>query len=150
MGRGMPGATLFACDWNAVRSPMAEGIAKKLLGKRVFLQSAGARGELPIDPFVVAVCDEIGVDLSGHSTHTFDAMEEWGDDLAQFDLIVALSPAAQRRALEAAHGADVAVEYWATLDPTDLGETREQKLWAYRKTRDQIRERIMTRFGLML
>ena len=145
-----PGAALFACDWNSVRSPMAEGIAKKLLGRKVFVQSAGARGAVEIDPFAVAVCREIGIDIAGHATHSFDRMRDWGDDLSQFDLIVALTPAAQRRALEAIGTADVDVEYWPTLDPTDLGETRDQKLAAYRQTRDQIRERIMGRFGLML
>lgn len=150
MSGGAPGSTLFACDWNAVRSPMAEGIAKKLLGTRVFVQSAGSHGEMEIDPFAVAVCAEIGVDIAEHRTHTIDEMEQWGDDLAQFDLIVALSPGAQRRALEAAERAHVAVEYWPTLDPTELGDTREQKLMAYRITRDQIRERIMLRFGLLL
>ncbi len=150
MAGGIPGATLFSCDWNAVRSPMAEGIAKKLLGTRVFVQSAGAAGQLPVDPLAVAVCREIGVDIAAHATHTFDEMQEWGDDLTQFDLIVALSPAAQRRALEATFGCHVDVEYWPTLDPTDLGETREQKLEAYRQTRDQIHRRIMERFGLML
>ncbi len=146
----LPGATLFACDWNAVRSPMAEGIAKKMLGRRVFLQSAGARGLMPLDPFAVEVCREIGVDIAGHRQHDFDGMQQWGDDLAQFDLIVALSPGAQRRAREVSGRAHTDVEYWPTLDPTDLGDTREQKLAAYRQARDQLRERIMTRFGLML
>lgn len=150
MAGPFPGSTLFSCDWNAVRSPMAEGIAKKLLGTRVFVQSAGARGELPLDPFAVQVCAEIGVDITQHSTHTFDEMAEWGDDLTQYDLIVTLSPGAQRRALEATAGSHVDVEYWPTLDPTDLGDTRDQKLDAYRQTRDQIRERIMMRFGLLL
>jgi Protein-tyrosine-phosphatase len=145
-----PGAALFACDWNSVRSPMAEGIAKKLLGTRVFIQSAGARGTLDLDGFAVAVCREIGVDIAAHAAHSFDRMREWGDDLAQFDLVVALTPAAQRRALEAVAHTDVSVEYWPTLDPTDLGETRDQRLAAYRQTRDQIRERIMIRFGLMI
>jgi protein-tyrosine-phosphatase len=147
---GKPGSALFSCDWNSVRSPMAEGIAKKLLGTQVFVQSAGAAGLLPLDPFAVEVCAEIGVDIAGHRNHTFDEMQEWGDDLRQFDLIVALSPAAQRRALESTEGSHVDVEYWPTLDPTDLGDTREQKLHAYRQTRDQIRRRIMERFGLMI
>lgn len=150
MRGGIPGSTLFACDWNAVRSPMAEGIAKKLLGTRVFVQSAGSSGEMEVDPFAVAVCAEIGIDIAQHKTHTIDEMEQWGDDLAQFDLIVALSPGARQRALDTAEKAHVAVEYWPTLDPTELGETREQKLAAYRLTRDQIRERIMMRFGLLL
>ncbi|MGF1658017.1 MAG: low molecular weight phosphatase family protein [Rubrimonas sp.] len=150
MPDGLPGAALFSCDWNAVRSPMAEGIAKRLVGTKMFVQSAGARGLEPLDPFAVEVCREIGVDISGHKTHTLAEMREWGDDLSQFDLIVALSPGAQRHALEAVAGSHVEVEYWPTLDPTDLGETREQKLAAYRQTRDQLRERLMVRFGLIL
>jgi arsenate reductase len=144
----LPGAALFACDWNSVRSPMAEGLAKRMMGTRMFIQSAGARGEEPLDPFAVEVCREIGVDISGHHTHTLAGMQEWGDDLSQFDLIIALSPGAQRHALEATVGAHTEVEYWPTLDPTDLGETRAQKLEAYRQTRDQIRERLISRFGV--
>jgi len=33
------------------------------------------------------------------------------------------------------------------LDPTGLGEGREAKLSAYRNTRDQIRDRMIARFG---
>ena len=150
MKDALPGSMLFACDWNAVRSPMAEGIAKQVLGRRVFVQSAGSFGEMAVDPFAVAVCAEIGVDISRHSTHTLDEMAGWGDDLAQFDLIVALSPGAHDRALAAAERAHVAIEYWPTIDPTALGDSREQKLAAYRTARDQIRERIMIHFGLLL
>ena len=39
------------------------------------------------------------------------------------------------------------VEYWPILDPTALGEGREAKLSAYRQARDQIRDRILARFG---
>jgi arsenate reductase len=74
-------------------------------------------------------------------------MEQWGDDLSQFDLIVALSPASQRLALELTRFFHLDVEYWPILDPTGLGETREAKLAAYRQSRDQIRERMLTRFG---
>jgi protein-tyrosine-phosphatase len=54
-------------------------------------------------------------------------MQEWGDDLSQFDLIVALSPASQRMALELTRYHHLDVEYWPILDPTGLGETREAK-----------------------
>jgi arsenate reductase len=39
------------------------------------------------------------------------------------------------------------VEYWPILDPTGLGETRGDKLASYRQTRDQIRARMLARFG---
>lgn len=144
----LPGAVLFCCDHNAVRSPMAEGIAKKLLGSRVFLQSAGVKGEMEIDGFVVEVCEEIGVHLGRHRVKSFDDFEDWGEDIDSYDLIIALSPAAQRRALEYTRHFALEVEYWPTLDPTGLGEKREAKLAAYRQTRDQLMARIKERFGV--
>jgi len=147
---GLPGSVLFCCDHNAVRSPMAEGIMKKYFGDRVFVQSAGVRSDLEIDGFAVAVCREIGIELSRHRARSFDEMEEWGDDLTSFDLVIALSPAAHRRALDYTRFHALDVEYWPVLDPTGLGETRQEKLAAYRQTRDQIRERIISRFGMPL
>ncbi len=150
MAGGLPGSVLFCCDHNAVRSPMAEGIMKKYFGDRVFVQSAGVRSDLEIDGFAVAVCREIGIELSRHRARSFDEMEEWGDDLTSFDLVIALSPAAHRRALDYTRFHALDVEYWPVLDPTGLGETRQEKLAAYRQTRDQIRERIISRFGMPL
>ena len=147
MSGARPTSVLFCCDHNAVRSPMAEGIMKKLYGREIYVQSAGVRNDLEIDGFAIAVCEEIGVELSRHRVRSFDEMEEWGDDLSGFDLIVALSPASQRRALELTRVNSLEVEYWPVLDPTGLGETREQKLEAYRQTRDQILARIRERFG---
>ncbi len=143
----LPSSVLFCCNYNAVRSPMAEGIMKKLYGDRVYVQSAGVRGELEVDGFSVAVCEEIGVRLSEHRVRTMDEMEGWGDDLSSFELIVCLSPAAQRRAILATVHFSTAVEYWPILDPTGMGETRETKLTFYRQSRDQILDRLIDRFG---
>ena len=60
---------------------------------------------------------------------------------------MALSPASQRMALELTRHYHLTVEYWPILDPTGLGETREAKLAAYRQARDQIRDRMIARFG---
>jgi len=138
---------LFCCDHNAVRSPVAEGLMKKLHGDRIFVQSAGVHHDLDVDPFMVVVAGELDVDISRHRTKSFDEMEEWGDDMASYDMIVAMSPAAQRRALEYTRHLSIEVVYWATLDPTGIGELREQKLDAYRQTRDQILKSIIATFG---
>lgn len=147
MAGALPGAVLFCCDHNAVRSPMAEGLAKKLLGAKVYIQSAGVKGEMEVDGFAVEVCREVGVDLHRHRVKSFDDFEDWGEDIDSYDLIVALSPAAQRRALEYTRHHHIEVEYWPTLDPTGLAEGREAKLAAYRQTRDQLAKRIAERFG---
>ncbi|KIT16218.1 low molecular weight phosphatase family protein [Jannaschia aquimarina] len=142
----LPQSVLFCCDHNAVRSPMAEGLMKKLHGMDIYVQSAGVKNDLEIDGFAIAVCEEVGVELSRHRTRSFEEMRDWGDDLEQFDLIVALSPASQRQAQELARHAHIDVEYWPIMDPTGLGESREAKLAVYRQTRDQIEERLRKRF----
>ena len=138
MGEELPQSILFCCDHNAVRSPMAEGIMKKFYGTDTYVQSAGVKSEMEIDGFCIAVCDEIGVELARHRVRSFDEMEQWGDDLSSFDLVIALSPASQRKALELTRYFHLDVDYWPIMDPTGLGETREQKLHHYRQTRDQI------------
>lgn len=142
-----PQSVLFCCDHNAVRSPMAEGLMKKFYGMDVYVQSAGVMNDLEIDGFSIAVCQEMGVELNRHRTRSFDEMQQWGDDLSSFDLVVALSPASQRRALELTRVFHLDVEYWQILDPTGLGETREAKLDSYRQARDQIIGHLKKRFG---
>ncbi len=143
----LPQSVLFCCDHNAVRSPMAEGIMKKFYGTGTYVQSVGVINDLEIDGFAIAVCEELGIELSRHRSRSFDEMQEWGDDLSSFDLIIALSPASQRRALDLTRLFHLTVEYWPIMDPTGLGETREAKLVSYRQTRDQIVDQLSRRWG---
>lgn len=120
---------------------------KDLYGKSIYVQSAGVHNDLEIDGFAIAVCGEIGVELSRHRGRSFDEMQDWGDDLSGFDLVVALSPASQRRVLDLTRLFHMEIEYWPVLDPTGLGEAREDRLQSYRQTRDQIRAQLLERFG---
>jgi len=126
---------------------MAEGIMKKLYGTGTYVQSAGVKNDLEIDGFCISVCQEIDVELSRHRSRSFDEMEQWGDDISSYDLVIALSPASQRRALELTRFFHLDVEYWPIMDPTGLGESRQAKLESYRQTRDQILERLIARWG---
>ena len=126
---------------------MAEGLMKQFYGTDTYVQSAGVKSDLEIDGFSIAVCQELGVELTRHRSRSFDEMRQWGDDLSSFDLVVALSPASQRRALDLTRLFHLDVEYWPILDPTGLGETRDDKLKSYREARDQIIDRLQGRFG---
>ncbi|GBD40969.1 Glutaredoxin arsenate reductase [bacterium HR39] len=137
----LPGAVLFACTHNTVRSPMAEAILKYLHGQRIYVQSAGVRRGEQIDPFVVEVMDEIGLDVSRHWPRSFDELE---DDF--FDLVISLSPEAHHRAVELTRSSAAEIEYWPTPDPTLVEGSREQRLEAYRKVRDLLLQRIRERF----
>lgn len=120
---------------------------KKLYGTDIYVQSAGVMNDLEIDGFAISVCAELGVALERHRTRSFAEMQEWGDDLSGFDLIIALSPASQRMAQNLTRLYHLDVEYWPIMDPTGLGNTREQKLDSYRQSRDQIRKQLVARFG---
>jgi protein-tyrosine-phosphatase len=139
--RALPSSVLFACSHNAIRSPMAEAMAKRLYGNTAFMDSVGVRaGDL--DRFAVAVLDEIGVDLHKHHGKSFDEV-----DPSEFDLIVTLSPEAHHCALEFTRSASTDVEYWPVPDPSAVEGSRESRLEAYRRTRDLILARLKARFG---
>jgi len=139
-----PLAVLFACGLNSVRSPMAAGLFRQVMGRSTYVGSAGVRkGEL--DPFAVSAMDELGIDISRHRPMTFEELEDW--EGLNFDLIVTLSPEAHHKALELTRTLAAEVEYWPTSDPTTIEGTREQRLDAYRQVRDQLTARIRQRFG---
>jgi protein-tyrosine-phosphatase len=139
-----PQAVLFACGLNAVRSPMAAGLFRQIIGRSTYVASAGVRkGEL--DPFAVAALAELGIDIGKHRPLTFEELEDW--EGLNFDLIVTLSPEAHHKALELTRTLAAEVEYWPTVDPTAIEGNREQRLAAYREMRDQLTERIRARFG---
>jgi protein-tyrosine-phosphatase len=140
-----PQAVLFACGLNSVRSPMAAALFRHLFGRAAYVGSAGVRtGEL--DPFAVAVMDEVGLDISKHRPMTFEELEDW--EGLNFDLIVTLSPEAHHKALDLTRTIAADVEYWPTQDPTGQEGSRAQRLDAYREVRDMLGARIKERFAV--
>jgi protein-tyrosine-phosphatase len=147
-----PGAVLFACNFNQVRSPMAEALLKLLVGTTIFVDSCGLKpappldeeddGPAPADPFAQAVMAELGCDLSLHRAKTFGDLEDHS-----FDLVISLTPEAQHGAVELARGRAAEIEYWPTHDPTLTEGSREARLEAYRQVRDALARRISERFG---
>jgi protein-tyrosine-phosphatase len=148
-GGRLPDAVLFCCNFNQVRSPMAESLLKLLMGTRIFVDSCGLRrarfdpdeDDMEVDPLAAEVMKELGVDLARHRCKVFDDLE---DD--SFDLVISLTPEAQHRAVELARGRSADIEYWPTLDPTLVEGSREHRLEAYRQVRDGLAERIRKRF----
>jgi protein-tyrosine-phosphatase len=138
-----PGAVLFCCTLNAVRSPMAEALLKHFHGHHIYVDSVGLRrGEL--DGFAVAAMEEIGIELSKHRPKTFDDLED-----SYFDVVISLSPEAQHRAVEMTRTMACEVEFWNTFDPALAEGNREVQLDAYRQVRDQLTARILRRFPTM-
>jgi protein-tyrosine-phosphatase len=150
-----PGAVLFACNFNQVRSPMAEALMKRLVGTRVYVDSCGLKRpamvyddtrdedvEAGVDPFAQAVMAELGWDIGHYRPKTFGDLED-----SSFDLVVSLTPEAHHRAVELARSRAADIEYWPTHDPTLTEGSREARLEAYRQVRDSLARRIAERFG---
>ena len=123
---------------------MAEGLLKHLLGHKVYVDSVGVRSR-EVDPFVVEVMDELGIDISRHRAKTFDDLED-----TSYDLIITLSPEAQHRAVELTRTMACDVEFWNTFDPSLAEGNRESRLEAYRQVRNSLKQRIEQRFTLDL
>jgi protein-tyrosine-phosphatase len=138
-----PHAVLFACGLNSVRSPMAAGLFRHMLGRTAYVGSAGVR-TAELDPFAVAVMDELGLDISKHRPMTFEELDDW--EGLNFDLIVTLSPEAHHKALDLTRTIAAEVEYWPTPDPTGQEGSRAQQLEAYRAVRDMLAAHIKERF----
>jgi len=139
-----PQAVLFACQMNAVRSPMAAALFQQMFGFAIRTASVGVTaGDL--DPFAVAVMEEVGIDIAKHKPIDFADYEDL--EGLDFDLIITLSPGAHHQALRLSDRIAAAVEYWPTPDPTGIEGNREQRLDAYRAVRDQLMKQIRTRFG---
>jgi protein-tyrosine-phosphatase len=140
MSNRIPGAVLFACTENALRSPMAEAMLKHLHGRRVFVDSVGVRAGV-LDGFAVEVMAELGLDIANHQTKTFDNLDD-----TSFDLIVSLSPEAQHSAVELTRSSAAELEFWHIFDPSIVEGGRETRLDAYRKVRDELMQRVRDRF----
>jgi protein-tyrosine-phosphatase len=140
----LPGAVLFACNHNRVRSPMAECLMKLMFGTHVYVDSCGLRRDEDTepDPFAIAVMEEVGADMSRHRAKTFDDLED-----TSFDIVISLTPEAQHHAVELARHNAVELVYWPTQDPTLVLGSRVAVMEAYREVRDALAARIRERFG---
>ncbi|HWA90970.1 MAG TPA: arsenate reductase ArsC [Rhizomicrobium sp.] len=139
-GEELPGAVLFACTMNSIRSPMAAAIMRHLFGRFVYVDSVGVRRGA-LDLLAVEAMDEIGIDIAKHKPKSFDEFED-----TSFDLVVTLSPEAQHKAVELTRTSAARIEYWATHDPAIVEGSRDQRLSAYRAVRDELVRRIGARF----
>ena len=126
---------------------MAEGIFKKLIGRKIFVQSAGIFDTLEIDGFTVKVCNEINVQLSKHRVRSLKEMEKEGGFTGSFDLVIPLTPKASAEVYKYSTYSSVIIENWIVDEPIKDEKDINLTISSYRKTRDIIFEKINKRFS---
>ena len=137
----IPSSVLFVCTLNSIRSPIAEGLLKHLIGTQGYVQSCGLEaGEL--NELMVTVMKEKNIDMSNHSAKTLNDLRD-----TSFDLVVAFTQDAYSAAQAVFDDSDTDIELWATPDPTAGDLNVRAMMDNYRAVRDSISVRLTQKFG---
>ena len=124
----------FLCTGNSCRSQMAEGFAKKILGDRFNVYSAGIEAH-GLNPKAVEVMKEKGIDISKQTSDVIDPKI-----LNKADYVITLCGDANDKCpMTPPH---VNRQHWGFDDPAKATGTEEEKWAVFRRVRDQIEERI--------
>jgi arsenate reductase len=125
---------LFLCVANSARSQMAEGLARKLFGSRIAVQSAGSEPS-KVNPYAIEVMREVGVDLSAHSSKSVQTIDAAGVGTVITLCAEEVCPVFLGKARRL---------HWPIQDPAskDLSIPREEMLTRFRTARDQIQARL--------
>ncbi len=130
---------LFLCTENSCRSQMAEGILRHLMGDRFEVKSAGTRPSV-VNPAAIKVMAEIGIDISGHRSKSVEEFQGMN-----FDFVITTCDAARETCPvfpgKARH------LHWSFNDPAAVRGSEEEILSAFRKVRDEIKQRIQEEFS---
>lgn len=128
---------LFVCVHNSARSQMAEELLRKPAGERFEVESAGIeQGNL--NPVVVEVLKEKGIDISGKKTQAaFDLIKQ--GKLYSYVITVCDETSAERCPTFPGSAKRL---HWGFPDPSKFEGTWEQKVKKTREIRDQIQQKI--------
>lgn len=129
-----PIRVLFLCTHNSARSQMAEGFLRALAGDRFEAASAGTEATR-VHPLAIRVMDEVGIDLTGHTSQIIDAFlgQRW-------DYVITVCDNAHERC-PVFPGQTIRL-HWSFDDPSQATGTDEDRLAAFRRVRDEIVARI--------
>jgi arsenate reductase len=130
---------LFLCTENSCRSQMAEGILRHLMGDKFEVESAGTIPSV-VNPMAIKVMAEIGIDISGHRSKSVDEFQG-----LNFDFIITTCDAA-REACPVFPGKARRL-HWSFNDPAKVEGSEDEILSAFRKIRDEIKQRIEEEFS---
>ncbi len=129
---------LFICTKNSARSQMAEAFVNRDFAGKITAYSAGTDPS-SVHPLAVAVMEELGIDISHYRSKSID---EFASET--FDWVITLCDQANESCPVFFGG--VQRLHMGFDDPAAAGGTREEKLTAFRRVRDQIREGIVAFF----
>jgi arsenate reductase len=127
---------LFICTHNSARSQMAEGYLRHIAGDRFDVYSAGTEATR-VRPEAITVMDELGIDISGQQSKTFQRFFD-----QPWDYVITVCDDANESC--PVFPGTAGRSHWSFEDPSKATGTDEERLAVYRAVRDQIARRIRT------
>jgi arsenate reductase len=128
---------LFLCVHNSARSQMAEAFLNQLAGDIFKAESAGLEPGI-LNPLVVEVMQEIGIDISGNQTRSaFDLFKQG----LTFNFVITVCDAANAERCPIFPGVTKRIS-WSFDDPSSFTGTHEEKLAKTRIVRDKIKSEV--------
>jgi arsenate reductase len=122
---------LFLCTGNSARSQMAEALLRKYAGNLFEVYSAGLEPK-GINPLTIQVMEEIGVDMSQHSSK--DLREYIGK--TNFGYMITVCDRAEKNC-PIFPGMGIRL-HWSIEDPAEFVGTPKETIARFRATRDQL------------
>ena len=129
---------LVLCTGNSARSQMGEGLFRAEGGAGVEVFSAGTKPG-SVRPEAITVMKEIGIDISGHRSKSVDEFAG-----QSFDYVVTVCDNARDNCPVFPAGTERI--HWSFEDPAAVEGSEGERLSAFRRIRDQIRERVKAFF----
>jgi len=127
---------LFLCTGNSARSQMAEALLKKLGGDRFEVFSAGLEPK-SIHPMTVRVMEEDGIDMKGYYSKSLDKFL----GKMHFSYVITVCGHADKNCPSIFPGVLNRL-HWEFEDPAAFNGSDEDKLFEFRRIREQIKSRI--------
>ena len=127
---------LILCTGNSARSQMAEGLLRHDAGDRFEVESAGTKPS-QVRPEAITVMNELGIDISGHRSKSVD--EFTGQ---QFDYVLTVCDNA-KESCPIFPGQTLTIHH-NFEDPAAVQSSENERLAAFRRIRDEIRDYLRT------
>ncbi len=131
---------LFVCNHNSVRSQIAEGLLKSLYGEYYDVKSAGSN-PTALNPYAIKVLAEIGVDISENRSKNLKEFEDF-----QFDYVVTVCSGREQECPFFLGG--IKYLHKSFEDPSVIEGSDPDKIEAFRRTRDEIKEWVTKTFKI--
>ncbi len=125
---------LILCTGNSARSQMAEGMLRHDTGDGFEVFSAGTK-PTKVRPEAIAVMRELGIDISGYRSKS---VAEFAGQ--SFDYVITVCDNAKESC--PIFPAKTRRIHWSIEDPAAAEGSEEQRLGAFRRVRDELRERL--------